>query len=495
MPNKPSSTEARLQAALDELPLIAILRGLPTTDAVAVVEELCAAGIKVAEVPLNSPTPFDTIALLVERFGDRMLIGAGTVTEVGQVDRLAACGAALCVSPNTNPDVIAAVLRHGMVPIPGFQTVSEALVAFSAGARLLKLFPSVGRSADLAAMKAVLPKAAQIVAVGGVTPQNLSEFRHAGAVVAGIGSELYRAGDRVEMVRARASAWAAVCRSVPWPAAVKVLCHPIASIGETPVWRESDRTVIWVDGVQGKLMSCGPGDAHARVVALDAQVFSIAALPDGRLAGALASGMCHVDDRTGRTRPGPSAELAPGCRLNDFTVDQRGGIWVGSMHIGALATRGSIHYAPSVDSPIRCVASGLGIPNGMAIDQQAQILYAIDTLARQLLAYPVDLDSGKLYEPRLVSDFMGVPGKPDGMTIAADGSLWVAMWGGGCVVQIAANGGAVLQRVSIPAPQVSSVCIDGSGRLLVSTSRMRLNDQELAASPASGALFVVSPKA
>lgn len=493
MTDAPPDAETRLRAALDDVPLVAILRGLPTADAVAAVGALVDAGIRVAEVPLNSPTPFDTIRLLVKHFGDRVVVGAGTVTQVSQVRQLADCGGLLSVSPNMNPDVIVTAQRLGMVAMPGFQTASEAFAAISAGARYLKFFPAAGRSADLAALKAVLPADARVVAVGGITPQNMAEFRAAGARAAGIGSDLYRAGDGAEAVRQKALAWVHACRTAGPRATVRILCQPMASIGESPLWRPSDSAVLWVDPVQRTLLRYKPSDDRAQVLPLDAAVTSIAALPDGRLVGALHDGLCHLDESTGRTMRGPSADMDAGCRFNDMTVDRAGGLWVGAMHQGALAARGSLYHARSVEAPVQRIATGLGVPNGMAIDERSGVLYVIDTLARHLLAYPADIAAGRLDEPRLVTDFMGVPGKPDGMTLAADGSLWVAMWGGSGVVQIAPDTGAVLQRVALPAPQVSSLGFDGDGRLCVTTSRMRLSDGELAAAPGSGALFAVTP--
>jgi Entner-Doudoroff aldolase len=486
------NTERRLQAGLDEVPMVAILRGLPTADAVAVVGALLEAGIRVAEVPLNSPTPFETIRLLVQHFGERMLIGAGTVTQVAQVEQLAQCGGVLCVSPNTDAEVIATAQGLGLVAMPGYQTPSEAFAALAAGARYLKFFPAAGRVQDLAALKAVLPTRARVVAVGGITPGNLAEFRTAGAGAVGIGSELYRAGARAEAVREKAITWVAACRAGGRGATVSLLCQPMASIGEAPLWRPAERAVLWVDPVQGTLLRYELDKGCAQVRPLEASVSSLASLPDGRLAGALPDGFCHLDETTGRTVRGPRAELDAGCRFNDMTVDSTGGLWAGALHKGALATRGALYHAPSVEAPVRSIATGLGVPNGMALDERGGVLYVIDTLARQLLAYPLEIAAGRVDEPRLVTDFMGVPGKPDGMALAPDGSLWVAMWGGACVVQIAPQTGATLQRVVLPAPQVSSVCTDGAGRLFVTTSRMRLSERELAAAPGSGALFSVT---
>jgi sugar lactone lactonase YvrE len=159
-----------------------------------------------------------------------------------------------------------------------------------------------------------------------------------------------------------------------------------------------------------------------------------------------------------------------------------------------LAARGTIFHAPAPDAAPVCVANGLGVPNGMGFSDDGGTLFVIDTLARTLLAYPADCAAGTLGEPVIVTDLMGVPGKPDGMALAPDGSFWVAMWGGGCVVRID-SGGALLREIPIPAPHVSSLCFAGDGTLYVTTSRMRMSPQQLAEHPGSGGLFAIVPEA
>jgi sugar lactone lactonase YvrE len=171
-----------------------------------------------------------------------------------------------------------------------------------------------------------------------------------------------------------------------------------------------------------------------------------------------------------------------------MTIDPQGGIWAGMMHKGILATRGAIFRARSLHEPPTRVAAGLGVPNGMKLSADGRTLFVIDTLERSLLAYAVAGDS--LGEPVIVSDFLSQPGKPDGMAIAPDGSFWVAMWGGSCVVQLAPDG-AFLRRIELPAPHVSSVYCAGANRLLVTTSRMRLSPQALLDHPGSGGLFEI----
>ncbi len=186
--------------------LIAILRGLPPPDALAIGQVLVDAGITMIEVPLNSPDPLRSISVLQDRFGDRALIGAGTVLTADQVALVAATGAGLIVSPNCNPVVIAATKATGMQSYPGVVTPTEAFAALDAGADALKLFPGeLINPSGLRAMRAVLPATTPLYAVGGVSTRNLSEWRAAGATGFGIGSSIYKVGDNTDAVARKAS--------------------------------------------------------------------------------------------------------------------------------------------------------------------------------------------------------------------------------------------------------------------------------------------------
>lgn len=199
-----------LKRRLAECPLVAIIRGVTSDAAEAVGEALYAAGIRIIEVPLNSPDPLESIARLARRMGDRALVGAGTVLEAEQVERVAEAGGRLIVSPNTSIPVIEATVAAGLVSSPGFYTPSEAFDALGAGAHGLKLFPAEAASpAVVKALRAVLPKNAPLLIVGGVKPETMRPWLDAGADGFGLGSGLYRPGQSAEEVAAQARAYVA----------------------------------------------------------------------------------------------------------------------------------------------------------------------------------------------------------------------------------------------------------------------------------------------
>lgn len=195
-----------------KLPLIAILRGITPYEAEAHVGALIESGFDAIEIPLNSPQWEKSIGAMVQAFGDKALIGAGTVLSPAQVDVLSTLNSKLVVTPNTDAAVIRQAVAKGMTVAAGCATATEAFAALQAGAQALKIFPSSAFGpAYIKALKAVLPPEVPVFAVGGVTPENLHEFIAAGCIGAGLGSDLYRAGQplsrTVEQARAFIAAY------------------------------------------------------------------------------------------------------------------------------------------------------------------------------------------------------------------------------------------------------------------------------------------------
>jgi 2-dehydro-3-deoxyphosphogalactonate aldolase len=205
----------RFEAALADLPLVAILRGLVPNEAVAVAERLHTAGFRLIEVPLNSPDPFESIERIRKAMPDDTLVGAGTVTAPAAVEILADLGAELVVMPHADAAVIAAAKQQHLVCIPGVATATEAFAALAAGADALKLFPAELLTPPVVkALRSVLPKPVRLMPVGGITPASLAPYRDAGAAGFGLGSALFRPGMTVAEIGEKADAFAAAWRAL-----------------------------------------------------------------------------------------------------------------------------------------------------------------------------------------------------------------------------------------------------------------------------------------
>jgi len=187
--------------------LIAILRGITPPEAVPVCEALVAAGITMIEVPLNSPDALVSIEQAVKALGDKAAIGAGTVLTPENVRAVKAAGGTFIVSPDTNVAVIEETVRIGLLSYPGVFTPSDAFSAIRAGATGLKFFPAeVLGTKGIKAMKAVLPPALPLYAVGGANPDNFNDFFAVGCAGFGLGTYIYKPGMTVADVAERAKA-------------------------------------------------------------------------------------------------------------------------------------------------------------------------------------------------------------------------------------------------------------------------------------------------
>jgi 2-dehydro-3-deoxyphosphogalactonate aldolase len=204
-----------LKAAMAELPLIAILRGITPGEVEPIGAALVAAGFRIIEVPLNSPEPFRSIEVLAKRFGGEAVVGSGTVMTAADARRTVDVGGRLVVMPHFDGEVIRAAKAAGAWCLPGVATPTEGFAALAAGADGLKLFPGEGLPpAVVKAWRAVFPSTVPLLPVGGITPERMAEYVAAGAAGFGIGSALYKPGISVAEVERRAASFAAAWRAV-----------------------------------------------------------------------------------------------------------------------------------------------------------------------------------------------------------------------------------------------------------------------------------------
>ena len=197
-------------------PLIAILRGIKPEEAVDIATILVETGFCIVEVPLNSPEPYASIVRLSKRFGHRVLVGAGTVTDWEQVRKVADAGGRIIVMPHADERIVEAAKRRNLYVVPGFATPSEGFRMIDAGADAIKLFPAEANPPKaLKAMRAVLPKEVPILPVGGITPDSMKDYWNAGADGFGLGSALYKPGDDAAKVTQKAADFRIALEALP----------------------------------------------------------------------------------------------------------------------------------------------------------------------------------------------------------------------------------------------------------------------------------------
>ena len=201
--------------AISDCGLIAILRGITTAEIESVGQALVEAGIRVAEIPLNSPDPFASIEKMSAAFKGKLVVGAGTVLSVQDVNLLKAHGGQISVSPDCNEAVIARARELDLAPVPGVFTPTEAFAAIRAGATHLKLFPAEAASpATVKAWRAVLPRRVKVYAVGGITASNMQGWVEAGVSGFGIGSNIYKQGTSAAAVARSAKEFVTAWRAL-----------------------------------------------------------------------------------------------------------------------------------------------------------------------------------------------------------------------------------------------------------------------------------------
>jgi len=201
--------------ALADNPLIAILRGLTPETALDVAGVLVEAGFRIIEVPLNSPEPLVSISKIAEMFGDRIVVGAGTVLSADRVEAVVDAGGTLIVAPNMKPDVGDKTIELGGKWCPGVFSPTEAFGALEHGASVLKFFPAeMVPPKAISAMRAVLPRDAIIAVVGGITPETMAAYYKAGSDSFGLGSALYKPDYSVEEIARRAKTFVETFRKM-----------------------------------------------------------------------------------------------------------------------------------------------------------------------------------------------------------------------------------------------------------------------------------------
>lgn len=204
-----------LDEAMLKTPIVAIIRGVTPDEVGPIADALHSAGVRLVEIPLNSPDPLESLSRMVRDWKGRLFCGSGTVLSVGQAEAVAAAGGQFLVSPDCKPEVIRRAVELSLEPMPGFATSTEMFQAVDAGARYLKLFPAVTYGpAHVSSLKPVVPKGVTIMAVGGVGATDMADWWAAGTRGFGMGGEIYRPGHTAEQVFEKAKTVVAAMRKL-----------------------------------------------------------------------------------------------------------------------------------------------------------------------------------------------------------------------------------------------------------------------------------------
>jgi sugar lactone lactonase YvrE len=264
------------------------------------------------------------------------------------------------------------------------------------------------------------------------------------------------------------------------------------ALGESPMWSARDRALWYVDLRACALHRFDPASGATLLWKFPELVAGVVLAPHGRLAIAFASRVVLFDPASGTSAPLVTPEEPSlGNRLNETKGDRQGRLWTSSMRDFAAATTGSL-YRIERDRQVVRLLGPVTVPNGLAWSPDARTLYFADTPDGRLRAYEFDPATGEIGTMRVLCETGVVPGKPDGAAVDADGCVWSARYGGGCVARITPRG-EVDRIVELPVTQVASCAFGGDDlrTLYITTARQRLDEAALAREPLAGALFAL----
>jgi sugar lactone lactonase YvrE len=280
----------------------------------------------------------------------------------------------------------------------------------------------------------------------------------------------------------------------PAQASLEVAYRAPSVTGEGPVWDDARGTLWWVDIPAGLVHRFDPRRGTDRVTEVGSSVGALALRGDGSLLLALADRLAGLDPTDGRLETLLPLPPGPGpLRCNDGKPDRAGRFWVGRMALDARPAAGSLLR---VDAGLRATAvlTGLSIPNGVGWSPDGRTMYYVDSTWLEVRAFPFEPADGSLGPPRTLAAFPDDGSVPDGLAVDAEGRLWVARWGAGCVVRLGPDG-ALLDRVDLPVSQPSSCAFGGDdlAELYITSAREDLGPERLAAEPLAGSLFRCRP--
>ena len=273
---------------------------------------------------------------------------------------------------------------------------------------------------------------------------------------------------------------------------VEVVVPGGARLGEGPVWDAERGLLAWVDIPARLVHLTDPGSGTTRSIEVPMDVGAVALRTSGGFVAALQDGFWVIDDGPPRRIAEVPGTLEAGIRFNDGACDTDGRFWAGTMAYDQRTGAASL-YRLDVDGSVHRMLDGLTIGNGLAWDASSRVMYYIDTPTHRIDAFAFDPDSGSLSDRRTVVRIPAGSGAPDGMTIDAEGGLWVALWGGAAVHRYV--DGNLDRVVDLPVTQPTSATFGGAGldELFITSASVGLSPEQRRDQPLAGAVLRVRP--
>ncbi len=267
-----------------------------------------------------------------------------------------------------------------------------------------------------------------------------------------------------------------------------------AQLGEGALWHPTENKLYWVN-IEGRTLHIyDPVTKEDRSIPVNERIGTVVPVQKGNALVALQNGIHYINTLTGKLHFISNPLSDSNIRFNDGKCDPSGRFWVGSMHLEFLTNASSL-YQMDTHLNIRKVLDNVTVSNGIAWTQDRKTMYYVDTPLQRIDAFDYNDTEGTITNRKVAVLIPPEKGSPDGITLDADGNIWVALWGGNAVGQFDPKTGQQLKSIAIPAPNVSSCAFGGTDlkTLYITTARGELPESQLTNFPLSGGVFSVAP--
>jgi sugar lactone lactonase YvrE len=269
-----------------------------------------------------------------------------------------------------------------------------------------------------------------------------------------------------------------------------------ADLGEGPVWDTRTQRLVFVDIIAGRIHDYDPATGALGTIETGGMVGCVVPRASGGFVATLSDGLWEIEAKTGAKRllAAPADHDPTRCRFNDGKCDPQGRLWAGTMGLRSEPKLGAL-YCFAAAGEVRREVAEVSISNGLAWSLEGRTLYYVDSPTRRVDAFDFDPEAGRLSKRRPAIALPAGTDLPDGCTLDAEGMLWIAHWGGGCVTRWNPKTAEWLATVRVPAPHTTSCAFGGANHdmLYITTARRGLTSEQLAQFPEAGGIFACRP--